>query len=102
MAAQRGIAPDGVLVALFRYGSPATRYGLWAGLRITEVDGKKTPDLDSFLAAVSGRPRGGSLRLKVVNLNNQTDVITLRPDPEYWPTVDLRKQATGWERRLVD
>ena len=102
MAAQRGIAPDGVLVALFRYGSPATRYGLWAGLRITEVDGKKTPDLDSFLAAVSGRPLGGSLRLKVVNLNNQTDVITLRPDPEYWPTVDLRKQATGWERRLVD
>jgi len=102
MAAQRGVAPEGVLVALYRYGSPATRYGLWAGLRITEVDGKSTPDLDTFLAAVSGRPRGSSLRLKVVTLNKQTDVITLRPDPEYWPTVDLRKQSTGWDRRLVD
>jgi hypothetical protein len=87
---------------MYRYGSPATRYGLWEGLRIKELDGKSTPDLDTFLAAVSGRPRGSSLRLKVVTLNKQTDVITLRPDPEYWPTVDLRKQSTGWDRRLVD
>src|SRR5690606_40337282 len=40
LAAQRGIGPEGVFVAYFSYGSPATRYQLWAGRRITEVDGQ--------------------------------------------------------------
>ena len=54
MSAQRGIPPVGVYVAYFAYGSPATRYGLFPGRRIVEVDGVPTPDLDAFLKAVSG------------------------------------------------
>ncbi len=102
IAAQRGVAPEGVFVAFFTYGSPATRYGLWAGLRIIEVDGRKTSDLDAFLAAVTGRPADASLRLKVVAWNNMTEVITLRPDHDYWPTIDLRLGPKGWERRVVE
>ena len=56
MSAQRGIPPEGVYVGYFSYGSPATRYGLYPGRRIVEVDGVPTPDLDAFLAAVTGRP----------------------------------------------
>jgi hypothetical protein len=56
MAAQRGIAPYGVFVSFFFYGSPATHYGLYAGRRITEVDGQPTADLDAFIKAVSGKP----------------------------------------------
>ncbi len=55
MSAQRGIPPEGVFVAFFSYGSPATRYKLFAGRRIVEVDGRPTPDLDAFIAAVQGR-----------------------------------------------
>ena len=55
LAAQRGIAPDGVFVAYFSYGSPATRYQLWAGRRIVEVDGQPIADLDAFIKAVAGR-----------------------------------------------
>jgi S1-C subfamily serine protease len=58
MAAQRGIAPTGVFVAYFYYGSPATHYGLYAGRRITEVDGQPTPDLDAFIKAVRGKATG--------------------------------------------
>ncbi len=38
MAAQRGVDTDGVYVAYFSYGSPSTRYGLWAGRRVVEVN----------------------------------------------------------------
>jgi pro-apoptotic serine protease NMA111 len=103
MAAQRGIAPYGVFVSFFFYGSPATHYGLYAGRRITEVDGQPTADLDAFIKAVGGRPDRASLRLKTVSWNGQTDVITLKLDKHYWPAYELDRQKDGtWIRRSLD
>jgi S1-C subfamily serine protease len=103
MAAQRGIAPFGVFVSFFFYGSPATHYGLYAGRRITEVDGQPTADLDAFIKAVSGKPDRASLRLKTVSWNGQTDVITLKLDKHYWPAYELERQKDGgWTRRALD
>ena len=103
MAAQRGIAPFGVFVSFFFYGSPATHYGLYAGRRITEVDGQPTADLDAFIRAVSGKPDRASLRLKTVAWNGQTDVITLKLDKHYWPAYELDRQKDGtWIRTALD
>ena len=98
MAVQRGIEPHGVFIAFFMYGSPASRYKLWAGRRITEVDGIPVPDLDAFIRAVSGRPDGASLRLKTVSWNDAVDIISLRLDQHYWPAYELRRNETGWKR----
>ena len=70
MSAQRGMVPQGVYVAFFSYGSPATRYRLFPGRRIVEVDGQPTPDLDAFLKVVAGRPDRSSLRLRTLTWNN--------------------------------
>ncbi|MGC1520766.1 MAG: trypsin-like peptidase domain-containing protein [Steroidobacteraceae bacterium] len=103
MAAQRGIAPYGVFVSFFFYGSPATHYGLYAGRRITEVDGQPTADLDAFIKAVGGKPDRASLRLKTVSWNGQTDVITLKLDKHYWPAYELNRQKDGsWIRTALD
>jgi pro-apoptotic serine protease NMA111 len=102
MAVQRGIVPEGVFVAFFMYGSPASRYKLWAGRRITEVDGIPVADLDAFIRAVSGRPDDASLRLKTVSWNGQVEIITLRLDQHYWPAYELRRTETGWKRMPVD
>src|SRR5580692_3671026 len=80
VAAQRGIALYGVIDSFFFSGSPSTHYALYAGRRITEVDGQPTPDLDAFIRAVSGKPDRASLRLKTISWNGQTDVITLKLD----------------------
>jgi S1-C subfamily serine protease len=103
MAAQRGIAPYGVFVSFFFYGSPATHYGLYAGRRIVEVDGQPTPDLDAFIKVVRGKPDRASVRLQTISWNGQTDVITLKLDKHYWPSYELNRQADGsWTRKDLD
>ena len=56
IAAQRGIAPDGVYVAFFTYGSPSARYGLYPGPADCRSGRVPTPDLDAFH---QGRRAGG-------------------------------------------
>ena len=101
MAAQRGIEATGVYVAFFNYGSPATRYGLWAGRRIVAVDDTDTPDLQSFVEAVSGKEDQSSVRLKTVTWNGAVQVITLKLDTQYWPAYEIRKTASGWRRTEI-
>jgi len=98
MAAQRGIEPLGVYVAFFSYGSPATRYGLWAGRRIVAIDDTETPDLQSFVNAVAGKQDQTSVRLKTVTWNGAVEVITLKLDNQYWPTYEIRRTPNGWQR----
>jgi S1-C subfamily serine protease len=103
IAAQRGIPPEGVFVAFFSYGSPATHYGLYAGRRITEVDGHPTPNLDAFIQAVRGKPDRSSVRLKTISWNGQVDVITLKLDNHYWPAYELDRRPDGsWTRTDID
>jgi S1-C subfamily serine protease len=102
MAAQRGIPREGVFVAYFGYGSPATRYKLWAGRRILEVDGQATPDLDAFIKAVSGREDRASVRLKTITWNDSVEVITLKLDKRYWPFYELKRTDDGWKRAELE
>jgi S1-C subfamily serine protease len=101
MSVQRGIVPEGVFVAYFSYGSPATRYQLFAGRRIVEVDGRPTPNLDAFIDAVHGRGDRTALRLKTVTWNGSVEVITLKLDNAYWPAYELRRTTDGWTRRSI-
>lgn len=102
IAAQRGVEPYGVYVAYFGYGSPASRYKLWAGQRIVEVDGQPTPDLDAFLDAVAGRADRAAVRLKTLNWNRSVEIITLKLDNRYWPAYELLREQDGWHRKAID
>jgi S1-C subfamily serine protease len=99
ISAQRGIASEGVYVSYFGFGSPSSRSGLYAGRRILAVDGHPTPDLDAFIAAVSGLGDGDSVRLNTVTWNDVSQVITLNLDQNYWPTYELRRVDGEWQRR---
>ncbi len=99
MAAQRGIEPSGVYVAFFSYGSPATRYGLYAGRRVVAVDETPTPDLDTFVEVVAGKQDQASVRIKTVTWNGSVDVITLKLDNQYWPAYEVHRSNGGWARK---
>ncbi|MGD8323754.1 MAG: trypsin-like peptidase domain-containing protein [Gammaproteobacteria bacterium] len=98
LAAQRGIGPGGVYVAFFNFGSPASRSELFAGRRIVAVDGQPTPDLDAFVDVVSGIEKDASIRIDTVSWNNVPQVITLKPDEQYWPSYQLVRNGSSWTR----
>jgi S1-C subfamily serine protease len=95
---QRNLSPQGAYISLYWYGSPASRSRLRAARCIVAVDGKPTPDLDAFLAAVHGKPSRASVRLKTVDLDDKVELITLRLDLDYFPTYELRRGPAGWVR----
>ena len=102
MAAQRGIEPSGVYVAFFNYGSPATRYGLWAGRRIVAVDEQETPDLGAFVDIIAGKEDRQSVRLRTVTWNGAVEVITLKLDNQYWPAYEIERGSGGtWQRTPI-
>ncbi len=101
MAAQRGIPPYGVYVAFFSYGSPATRYGLWAGRRVVQIDDTPIGDLQSFVDAVSNKRDQESVRVTTVTWNGAVEVITLKVDNQYWPAYELRRGDDGWRRVAI-
>jgi len=101
LAAQRGIPPFGVYVAFFSYGSPATRYGLWAGRRVVQIDETPTPNLQAFVEAVSSKQDQESVRVTTVTWNGAVEVITLKVDNQYWPTYQIRRENNGWSRSSI-
>ena len=101
LAAQRGLAPEGVYISRVWYGSPGDRYGLRATKRIVAVNGQPTPDLDSFLEVVSGGRDRGPVRVKTEDLDGRVDVLTLKLDLEYWATYALEREPDGWIRRQI-
>jgi S1-C subfamily serine protease len=102
LSAQRNTPIEGVFVAYFAYGSPASRYQLWAGRRIVEVDGQATPDLDAFTKAIANREDRSSVRLRTITLNGASEVITLKLDNRYWPSYELKWTAQGWQRAALN
>ena len=102
MIAQRGIPPEGVYVGLFRLRFAGD--ALWAvpGPAHRRSGRHPTPNLDAFLKVVSGRPDRSAIRLRTITWNNAPEVITLKLDRHYWPTYELRRTDSGWERRDLE
>jgi len=98
MAAQRAVEPVGVYVSYFAFGSPASRYGLYAGRRITQVDGVAVANLDEFLAIVRRKRNREAVRLTTITWNNQLEVLTLKLDDTYWPAWEVSWQDGAWRR----
>ena len=98
-AAERGVPGTGLLVGYYNLGSPASRYGLSAGLRIIGVNGVATPDMDSFIKAVQGFKDRDSVRLAVRTWDGTGQVITLKLDLKYWPAYQVVHTDAGWMRK---
>ena len=100
-ASQRAVQRSGLLIGYYNFGSPASRYGLTAGLRIVKVNEQLTPDMDSFEAAVRDLKDRDNVRLTVQNWDGTSQVVTLKLDLRYWPSYEVIHTAQGWTRKAL-
>lgn len=101
-----GFLPEeghGVYIARWCHGSPVHRYGLYALQWIVEVNGKLTPDLETFVEVAKGLEHGEFVRVRTVHLNGKPRVLTLKQDLHYWPTWELKfePETATWRRRTI-
>jgi S1-C subfamily serine protease len=95
---QGNVDSQGVYIASYKYGSPATRYGLYAIQRIVEVDGKTITTLDDFIEAVQDKAHLDSVLIKTIDFSNNPKVVTLRVNNHYWPFYELRWVNGEWTK----
>ncbi|RIA90832.1 trypsin-like cysteine/serine peptidase domain-containing protein [Glomus cerebriforme] len=98
--------PTGVYVSHTLCGSPAY-VSITPGVWIIEIQERKVSDLDSCLEAIHAFEKelvddddDGYVRIKIINNNDVTDVVTMKLDPHYWNTWQLiedKETLTGWK-----
>ncbi|XP_022998710.1 protease Do-like 7 [Cucurbita maxima] len=101
-----GFLPEeghGVYVARWCHGSPVHRYGLYALQWIVEVNGKLTPDLETFVNVTKELEHEQFVRVRTVHLNGKPRVLTLKQNLHYWPTWELRfdPDTAMWRRVTI-
>jgi pro-apoptotic serine protease NMA111 len=99
IAAQRGIAPQGVYVSFVWFGSPANRYNLQAVTRIVAVNGEQVRDLDEFVSRIKQAGERSNIRLNVRDLYDRETVITLKQNSHYWPAREIFLDGAEWRSR---
>jgi len=94
--AQLGFLHEGVYCSRWYFGSPAHKYSLRAAHWIVEVNGKPTPNVDTFLEVAKTIDPNQFVRLKIRGLQDRLSVTTLKLDLHYWPTWVLDKKGQEW------
>ena len=98
LAQERQLPLDGVYVSFYKYGSPASRAGLVASMRIIEFDEVAVNNIKTFVRMAKKKQNSATVRLRVLDLNEQEHLITLRQDNIYWPPYQLLAKEGTWQR----
>ena len=93
----------GVYVSFRLYGSPVHRYELNSCEWIVEINGKPTPDLQTFVDVTKELENEKFVRVKVIDLDGNYRILTLKQDLHYWPTWELifDPETATWRRKTI-
>ncbi len=98
IALYRGVSPDGVYISSTQHGSPALWDRLFRNRFVTAVDGVAVTNLDEFLAEVLKKEQDQITRLSVVTTTGRRGIVSVQPEYQFWPTVELRRDEDKWQR----
>mmetsp|Transcript_7479 Transcript_7479/g.9246 ORF Transcript_7479/g.9246 Transcript_7479/m.9246 type:complete len:434 (-) Transcript_7479:23-1324(-) len=90
---------EGVYICRYYFGSPAEFYGVKASCWIMALNGIPTPNLSTFLDVVKTLDSNEFVRITTMDTSDKERLVTLRPNPDYWPTVQFTQQNGKWSRQ---
>ncbi len=101
LAYQRGNYTRGVFIAGTLRGSPSIQDNLYRNRFITEVDGVAISSLDDFVTEISSKEPTDSVNLTVVAMNGYRSVVSVQPEYNFWPTVEITFDGNEWQRKTL-
>ncbi|KAJ2224901.1 hypothetical protein GGF40_000406 [Coemansia sp. RSA 1286] len=101
---QSRTVPSGVCYANICDGSPAKMYGLQTAFWITHINGKSTPDLDTFEQVIRSCPDNTYVRVKGMSFELTPVVLNIKMCYHYFPTASLLRDPSaegGWRSSII-
>jgi len=96
--------PSRIYVSGRAKGSPAYQYGMDPTIWIVSVNGQPVQTLSDFLEAVKNVKDAEYVRIKTINFDMVTVVLSVKVCHFYYPTIELVRDAsepTGWRRTEI-
>ena len=98
-AREAGIASSGAYISYYSFGSPASRYGLFALQNVVAINDREVTSLDTLLDEIGALEDRSPARLRIRIWNGRESVKTLKTDHRYWPASEFVRSNGQWQRR---
>lgn len=95
---QKGVDFPGVYISSTAEGSPALWDRLYRNRFVVAVEGEQVSNLDEFLAQVRQRGQDEITRLTIVSMSGRKDIVTVKPEYNFWPTFEIMRNKNNWQR----
>ena len=101
IAYQRGNYTGGVFITGTLSGSPSIQDMLYRNRFITEVDGVAVNSIDDFVREISSKEPANPVSLTVIAMNGYRSVVSVQPEYNFWPTVEVSFDGEKWQRKTL-
>ena len=98
---QRGNHTKGVFIGGTLAGSPSIQDRLYRNRFITEVEGRPVGSLDEFIAEIARKEPLEPVNLTVLAMNGYRSVVSVQPEYNFWPTVEILFDGNKWNRQTL-
>ena len=99
LAFQRGNVTSGLFISSTLAGSPSIQDRLYRNRFIVAIDGVPIQTIDEMINEISQKDPASSVNLTVVTMNGFRSVVSVKPEYNFWPTVELKRDGDGWHRK---